>query len=153
MTGLEFLGAAMLLVMLAAIFIGLPISFTLLFLALIFGYFGLGARVFDLSYLQTFGLMKQDEFVAVPMFILMGLFVHRADTSALWARIDWSVLLFFAGLFVAVEGLSASGATTWFFERCPLLGGGEGAAERITWPIPGANEATAPSTGRGVFGC
>ena len=68
MTGLELLGMIMLLVMLGAIFIGLPISFTLLFLALIFGYFGLGARVFDLSYLQTFGLMKQDEFVAVPMF-------------------------------------------------------------------------------------
>lgn len=57
------------------------------------------------------------------------MFVHRADTSTLWARIDWSVLLFFAGLFVAVEGLSACGATAWFFERCPLLGGGTGAAE------------------------
>ena len=54
----------MLVVMLAAIFIGLPISFTLLFLALIFGYIGLGASVFNLAYLQTFGLMKQDEFVA-----------------------------------------------------------------------------------------
>ena len=43
----------MLLVMLAAIFIGLPISFTLLFLALIFGYVGLGVRVFNLAYLQT----------------------------------------------------------------------------------------------------
>ena len=32
----------MLLVMLGAIFIGLPISFTLLFLALIFGYVGTG---------------------------------------------------------------------------------------------------------------
>src|SRR5688572_17786400 len=84
MTGLEFLGMAMLLVMLAAIFIGLPISFTLLFLALIFGYFGLGARVFDLSYLQTFGLMKQDEFVAVPMFILMG---YICDQAGLMERL------------------------------------------------------------------
>ena len=84
MTGLEFLGMAMLLVMLAAIFIGLPISFTLLFLALIFGYFGLGVRVFDLSYLQTFGLMKQDEFVAVPMFILMG---YVCDQAGLMERL------------------------------------------------------------------
>ena len=60
MTGLEFLGVVMLVVMLAAIFIGLPISLTLLFLALIFGYVGLGAKVFNLAYLQTFGLMKQD---------------------------------------------------------------------------------------------
>ena len=34
MTGLAFLGLMMLLVMLGAIFIGFPISFTLLFLAL-----------------------------------------------------------------------------------------------------------------------
>jgi hypothetical protein len=31
------------------------------------------------------------------------------------------VLLFFAGLFVAVEGLTRSGATQWFFERYPLV--------------------------------
>ena len=84
MTGLEFLGMAMLLVMLPAIFIGLPISFTLLFLALIFGYFGLGVRVFDLAYLQTFGLMKQDEFVAVPMFILM---CYVCDQAGLMERL------------------------------------------------------------------
>jgi len=71
MNFLELLGAVMLLAMLFAIFIGIPISFTLLFLALIFGFIGLGSTVFDLAYLQTIGLMKQDEFVAVPMFILM----------------------------------------------------------------------------------
>src|SRR5688572_4168688 len=97
MTGLEFLGMAMLLVMLAAIFIGLPISFTLLFLALIFGYFGLGARVFDLSYLQTFGLMKQDEFVAVPMFILMG---YICDQGGLMERLFTA----FRNLFASVRG-------------------------------------------------
>ena len=34
----------MLVVLLGAIFIGVPISFTLLFLAMAFGYFGLGGR-------------------------------------------------------------------------------------------------------------
>ena len=52
MTGGEALGAVMLLVMLAAIFIGLPISFTLLFLALGFGFVGMEWRVFDLAYLH-----------------------------------------------------------------------------------------------------
>ena len=68
----------MLVVMLGAIFVGIPISFTLLFLALIFGTIGLGSMVFDLAYLQTIGLMKQDEFVAVPMFILMGYICDQA---------------------------------------------------------------------------
>jgi tripartite ATP-independent transporter DctM subunit len=97
MTGLEFLGAAMLLVMLLAIFIGLPISFTLLFLALIFGYFGLGVRVFNLAYLQTIGLMKQDEFVAVPMFILMG---YICDQAGLMERLFKA----FRDLFAPVNG-------------------------------------------------
>ena len=97
MTGLEFLGAVMLLVMLAAIFIGLPISFTLLFLALIFGYMGLGSRVFNLAYLQTFGMMKQDEFVAVPMFILMG---YVCDQSGMMERLFKA----FRDLFAPVRG-------------------------------------------------
>jgi tripartite ATP-independent transporter DctM subunit len=97
MTGLELLGLAMLVVMLFAIFIGLPISFTLLFLALIFGYFGLGVRVFNLTYLQTFGLMKQDEFVAVPMFILMG---YICDQGGLMERLFTA----FRNLFASVRG-------------------------------------------------
>ncbi len=68
----------MLLVMLGAIFIGLPISFTLLFLAGVFGYIGMGPRVLSLAYLQTIGIMKQDELVAVPMFILMGFICDQA---------------------------------------------------------------------------
>ena len=78
MTGLELLGLVMLLVMLGAIFIGLPISFTLLFLAGVFGYIGMGPRVLSLAYLQTIGIMKQDELVAVPMFILMGFVCDQA---------------------------------------------------------------------------
>jgi tripartite ATP-independent transporter DctM subunit len=97
MTGLEFLGVVMLVVMLFAIFIGLPISFTLLFLALIFGYMGLGAKVFNLAYLQTFGLMKQDEFVAVPLFILMG---YICDQAGLMERLFRA----FRDLFAPVRG-------------------------------------------------
>jgi tripartite ATP-independent transporter DctM subunit len=97
MTGLEFLGVVMLVVMLAAIFIGLPISFTLLFLALIFGYMGLGAKVFNLAYLQTFGLMKQDEFVAVPLFILMG---YVCDQAGMIERLFKA----FQDLFAPVRG-------------------------------------------------
>ena len=41
----------MLVVLLGVIFIGFPISFTLLFLALAFGYLGLG-DVFDLAFFR-----------------------------------------------------------------------------------------------------
>ena len=78
MTGLAFLGLVMLIVMIGAIFIGFPISFTLLFLALTFGYFGLGDVVFDLAYFQTIGMMKEELLAAVPLFIFMGFITEQA---------------------------------------------------------------------------
>lgn len=78
MSGLEGLGLIMLIVMIGVIFIGFPISFTLLILALVFGYAGLGQMVFDLAYLQTIGLMKMEELAAVPLFIFMGYLTEQA---------------------------------------------------------------------------
>ena len=78
MSGQELTGALMLAVMLGAIFIGFPISFTLLFLALSFGYFGLGPPAFDLAYFQMIGLMKEEVLAAAPMFIFMGYMVEQA---------------------------------------------------------------------------
>jgi tripartite ATP-independent transporter DctM subunit len=78
MTGGALLGLVMLVVMIGAIFIGFPISFTLLFLALAFGYFGLGAVVFDLAYFQTIGMMKEELLAAVPLFIFMGFITEQA---------------------------------------------------------------------------
>ncbi len=72
------IGLIMLLVLLGAIFIGVPISFTLLFLAFIFGYVGMGHTVFDLAYFQTIGLMKEELLAAVPLFIFMGFVTEQA---------------------------------------------------------------------------
>jgi len=79
MSGDAFLGLVMLFVMIGAIFIGFPISFTLLFLALTFGYYGLqGTTVFDLAYFQTIGMMKEELLAAVPLFIFMGFITEQA---------------------------------------------------------------------------
>jgi tripartite ATP-independent transporter DctM subunit len=72
------LGLVMLIVMIGAIFIGIQISFTLLFLALTFGYFALGRVVFDLAYFQTIGMMKEELLAAVPLFIFMGFITEQA---------------------------------------------------------------------------
>ena len=75
----EALGFLMLLGMIAVIFIGFPISFTLLFLALVFGGFGLGwEQTFNLAYLQIWGTMKDEIFPAVPLFIFMGFMTEQA---------------------------------------------------------------------------
>src|SRR3954466_12475584 len=72
------IGLVMLVAMLFAIFIGVPISFTLLFLALTFGYAALGKVVFDLAYFQTIGMMKEEVLAAVPLFIFMGFITEQA---------------------------------------------------------------------------
>jgi len=77
-TGQELLGLVMLALMIGVIFIGFPISFTLIILALGFGWAGLGDSVFDLAYLQTIGLMKAEELAAVPLFIFMGFLTEQA---------------------------------------------------------------------------
>ena len=78
MSGSEILGMVMLLLMVGVIFIGFPISFTLLFLALVCGWIGLGTIVFDLAYFQTIGMMKEQTLAAVPLFIFMGYVVEQA---------------------------------------------------------------------------
>src|SRR4051794_25395416 len=78
MTGDVLTGLIMLVVMIGAIFIGIQISFTLLFLALTFGYFSLGRVVFDLAYFQTIGMMKEELLAAVPLFIFMGFITEQA---------------------------------------------------------------------------
>src|SRR5688572_31572541 len=75
----ETLGMIMLFGMITVIFVGFPISFTLLFLGLAFGAIGLGAELtFNLAYLQIWGTMKDEVFPAVPLFIFMGFMTEQA---------------------------------------------------------------------------
>ena len=79
MTFNEILGLIMLFCMVSVIFIGFSISFTLLFIAIVFGAIGLGVdRTFYLTYLQVWGSMKDDIVPAVPMFIFMGYMCEQA---------------------------------------------------------------------------
>ena len=73
----ELLGGIMLVVMLGAIFIGFPIAFTLMLLAFIFGWVGLGDRAFYIMVFQTIGLMKEEVLAAVPLFIFMGYLMEQ----------------------------------------------------------------------------
>ena len=108
MTGSELLGLIMLIVMIGVIFIGFPISFTLLFLALGFGYLGLGQVVFSLAYFQTIGMMKEEVLAAVPLFIFMGFITEQAG---LMERLFIALRMIFApvrGALFAVVILTAT---------------------------------------------
>lgn len=75
----ELLGLLMLTTLLVVIFIGFPISFTLIVIAIVFGYVGLGRMVFDLMVVQTYGLMQEETLAAVPLFIFMGFITEQAE--------------------------------------------------------------------------
>jgi tripartite ATP-independent transporter DctM subunit len=74
----ELLGILLLAVLLTSIFLGFPISFTLIICALVFGYIGFGDIVFSLMVMQAFGFMKEEVLAAVPLFIFMGYILERA---------------------------------------------------------------------------
>ena len=111
----ELIGAIMIGCMLFAIFIGFPISFTLIFLGLVFGYWGFGKLVFYLMTLQFNMIMTESTLVAVPLFIFMGILM---ESAGLMERLFNSVqlmlsktrgALFYAVMFVSTIFAAATG--------------------------------------------
>jgi len=132
MTGLALLGLIMLVVMIGAIFIGFPISFTLLFLALTFGYFGLGEVVFSLAYFQTIGMMKEELLAAVPLFIFMGFITEQAGLMErlftafrlLLAPIRgalFAVVILTAAVFAMATGIVGAAVTVLGIMASPIM--------------------------------
>jgi tripartite ATP-independent transporter DctM subunit len=73
------LGLTMLGLFIVLISLGFPIAFTLMALAMGFGYLGMGDRVLSLAVQRTFGVMTNDVLIAVPLFVFMGYIVERAN--------------------------------------------------------------------------
>lgn len=80
----ELLGIVLLVSLLTGIFVGFPIAFTLIILAIVFGYIGFGSTVFYLMVFQTVGMMKEETLAAVPLFIFMG---HVLEQAGLMERL------------------------------------------------------------------
>ena len=100
----ELIGVVMIAVMLFAIFVGFPISFTLIFLGFVFGSWGFGADlVFYLMALQFNQVMLEQTLAAVPLFVFMGIMMEQAG---LMERLFRSVQLMLAStrgsLYIAV---------------------------------------------------
>ena len=73
----EIIGVFMIAVMLLAIFVGFPISFTLIFLSFVFGAWGFGGKlVFYLQTLQFNSVMLEQTLAAVPLFVFMGILME-----------------------------------------------------------------------------
>ncbi len=129
----EALGFLMLFGMIAVIFIGFPISFTLLFLALVFGGIGLGwEQTFNLAYLQIWGTMKDEIFPAVPLFIFMGFMTEQAGLMerlfgalrSLLAPVRGSLylaVLLTATIFAMATGIVGAAVTVLGIMAAPMM--------------------------------
>lgn len=112
----EWIGAIMIGVMLFSIFVGFPISFTLIFLGFVFGAWGFGGGlVFYLQTLQFNNVMLDQTLSAVPLFVFMGILMEQAG---LMERLFTSVqlmlsrtrgALYLAVLFVSTIFAAATG--------------------------------------------
>jgi len=89
---LEILGLVLIGVLFLVILAGFPISFTLIFLATAFGYYGLGERVFYLMTYQYFSTMMETVLAAVALFTFMG---YVLESSGLMGRLFHAIQLAF----------------------------------------------------------
>jgi tripartite ATP-independent transporter DctM subunit len=111
----ELIGLTMIGVMLFAIFVGFPISFTLIFLGIVFGYWGFGDLVFYLLTLQFNATMMEQTLAAVPLFVFMGIMMEQANLmERLFSSIQKMLAntrgsLFLAVMFVATIFAAATG--------------------------------------------
>ena len=111
----EALGFILIAEMLFAIFIGFPISFTLIFLGFVFGYLGFGKLVFYLMTLQFSMVMTEQALAAVPLFVFMGIMMENAGLmERLFSSVQLMLsrvrgALFYAVLFVSVIFAAATG--------------------------------------------
>lgn len=119
----EWIGVIMIAVMLFSIFVGFPISFTLIFLGFVFGAWGFGGRlVFFLQTLQFNSVMLDDQLVAVPLFVFMGIMMEKAglmerlftSVQLMLSRTRGSLyiaVLFVSTIFAAATGIVGASVT------------------------------------------
>ncbi len=99
----EIIGIVMIAVMLFAIFIGFPISFTLIFLGMLFGFWGFGELVFYLMTVQFSSVMLEQTLAAVPLFIFMGILMEQAGLmERLFKAVQMALSRTHGALYIAV---------------------------------------------------
>ena len=118
----EILGLILIAVMLIAIFVGFPISFTLIFLGFVFGYLGFGQVVFYLMTFQFHQVIMEQTLAAVPLFVFMGIMMEQAGlmerlfnaVQLMLSRVRGALfvaVLFVSTIFAAATGIVGASVT------------------------------------------
>jgi tripartite ATP-independent transporter DctM subunit len=128
----EVLGLLALASLFFFILVGFPISFTLIFLSLVTGFFGIGKVVFNLMTLQFYSVMVDTVLSAVPFFLFMGYILESSGLmnrlfkafQMLLARLPGSLYLAVtstATIFAAATGIVGSSITLLGVMAAPTM--------------------------------
>lgn len=128
----EVIGFLALAALFAAIFIGFPIAFTLIAVALVFGYWALGDVVLYLMTLQVFSVMRDPTLAAVPFFLFMGFLLEQSGLmERLFRGIEhlladvrgslYLAVLVTATIFAAATGIVGSSVTLLGVMAAPAM--------------------------------
>jgi len=128
----EILGLVLLGCMFVVILGGFPISFTLILLGIVFGYFALEGRVFYLMTYTIFDVMNDTVLAAVALFTFMGYVLESAGlmnrlfhaVQLAFGRTHGSLYLatiFTATLFAAATGIVGASVTIIALMAAPVM--------------------------------
>ncbi len=129
---LEIYGLILLALLFVVIFVGFPISFTLITLGVVFGYIALQERVFYLMTLSVFGTMMESVLAAVALFTFMGYLLESAGlmerlfkaVQLIAGRVRGSLYMatvFTATLFAAATGIVGAAVTIIGLMAAPVM--------------------------------
>lgn len=129
---LEALGLVALALVFVGILTGYPMAFIFIFISLVFGYFGLEDRVFDLMKAQFFSLMRNTTLAAVPLFLFMGFVLEQSGLMErvfqalrlLMGRVRgalYLVVLLVATVFAAATGIVGASVTVLGVMAAPIM--------------------------------
>src|SRR6187401_948174 len=118
----EWVGIVSLVILFGAIFIGFPIAFTLMAIALGVGYLALGPIALHLMTIQFFAVMKETSLASVPFFLFMGFLLEQSGLmerlfrgiQQMLATVRGSLylaVLITATIFAAATGIVGSSVT------------------------------------------
>lgn len=126
------LGLVSLVVAVLGVLTGFPMAFMFIFVALLFGFIGIGDQVFYLLTYQFFGLMTSVELASIPLFLFMGYILEQSglmDRMFVALRMTlggmkgslYLIVMLVATVFAAATGIVGASVTVLGVMAAPMM--------------------------------
>jgi tripartite ATP-independent transporter DctM subunit len=126
------LGLVSLVIAVLGVLTGYPMAFMFIFVALLFGFVGIGHQVFYLLTYQFFGLMTSVELAAIPLFLFMGYVLEQSGLmDRMFGALRMSlggtkgslyiIVLVVATVFAAATGIVGASVTVLGVMAAPMM--------------------------------